>query len=86
MSKDRPVEEDHIYPHQTMAEIISHLEQNGGTLWEYVHRVEGEGIMRNNFVQHTLYEVIRLEEVTYKTGEELPGKKKYDRKGNLLEG
>jgi len=45
MSKDRPVEEDHIYPHQTMAEIISHLEQNGGTLWEYVHRVEGEGIM-----------------------------------------
>ncbi len=37
--------ENHIYPHNTMADIIDHLEENGGTLWEYVLSVEGESII-----------------------------------------
>lgn len=36
---------EHIYPHQSMAQVIRHLEVNGGSLWEYVLEVEGEGIM-----------------------------------------
>ncbi len=45
MSKDHPLQENHIYPHTTMAGIIKYLEENGGTFWEYVLRVEGEDLM-----------------------------------------
>jgi L-serine dehydratase len=44
MSEDRKPEEEHIYPHTTMADIIKHLEKEGGTFWEYVLRVEGESV------------------------------------------
>jgi len=33
-----------IYTHTSMSAIFEHLEKNGGTLWEYVHRHEGEQI------------------------------------------
>jgi len=33
-----------IYPETTMADIISRLEKEGGTLWEYVLEIEGESI------------------------------------------
>ncbi len=33
-----------IYPQTTMADIITHIETHGGTLWEYVVEVEGEEI------------------------------------------
>ena len=33
-----------VYPHSTMAAIASHCEAQGLTLWEYVGRVEGEGV------------------------------------------
>ena len=39
------LKEDHIYPHTTMADILDHLEKEGGTLWEYVLRVEGDSIL-----------------------------------------
>lgn len=45
MDKNSEQTEKHIYPHQTMAEIITHLEEHGGTFWEYVQKTEGEGIM-----------------------------------------
>lgn len=45
MDKEQRSEEKHIYPHKSMAAIIEHLEKNGGTFWEYVLEVEGEGIL-----------------------------------------
>ena len=42
MDKDSEANEESIYPHATMAEIIKHLETEGGTLWEYVMKVEGD--------------------------------------------
>ena len=45
MDKNHKSEEEHIYPHNSMADIIAHLEENGGTFWEYVLDVEGEEIL-----------------------------------------
>lgn len=45
MSKDREIKAEHIYPHNSMTEILEHLEKNGGTFWEYVLKVEGEEII-----------------------------------------
>jgi len=45
VDKDHKSDEEHIYPHNTMAEIIAHLEENGGTFWEYVIDVEGEEVL-----------------------------------------
>jgi L-serine dehydratase len=42
--KDNRVLIDKIYPHNTMKEIIEHLEKEGGTLWEYVLKMEGESV------------------------------------------
>jgi L-serine dehydratase len=42
--RENLVQAEKIYPHDTMAEIITHLEVEGGTLWEYVVKVEGESI------------------------------------------
>lgn len=41
IDKDKKLEVKTIYPHSSMAEIISYLEKNGGTLWEYVVDMEG---------------------------------------------
>ncbi|MCF6364942.1 MAG: L-serine ammonia-lyase [Bacteroidales bacterium] len=40
--KSSEAAEENIYPHTTMADIIKHLEAEGGTLWEYVMKVEGD--------------------------------------------
>ncbi|MBN1252979.1 MAG: L-serine ammonia-lyase [Bacteroidales bacterium] len=45
IDKNTGKDERDIYPETTMADIISHLEKNGGTLWEYVLKVEGETIL-----------------------------------------
>lgn len=45
LSSDSKAEEKHIYPHTTMADIIAHLEDKGGTFWEYVLRVEGDCLL-----------------------------------------
>ena len=45
MDKNSAESEEHIYPHQTIAEIIQYLEENGGNYWEYVMKVEGEEIL-----------------------------------------
>lgn len=44
MDRDHRQEKKDIYPHKSMAEIINHLEKKGGTFWEYVQSIEGEGI------------------------------------------
>ncbi len=44
MDKENKSEKTHIYPQTTMADIITHLEENGGTFWEYVLDIEGEGV------------------------------------------
>ncbi len=44
MDADSEATEEHIYPHKTMADIILHLEEHGGTLWEYVLDIEGESL------------------------------------------
>lgn len=44
MDKENAMHEDHLYPHTTMADIIAHLEKNGGTLWEYVIDIEGDAL------------------------------------------
>lgn len=41
MDKESKLKEENIYPHSTMSEIIAYLEKNGGTLWEYVLKFEG---------------------------------------------
>ncbi len=38
IDKDSKQSSDHIYPHTNMADILQHLEDYGGTLWEYVER------------------------------------------------
>lgn len=45
MDKNSNSTAEDIYPQTTMADIIQHLEKNGGTLWEYVLDVEGDSIM-----------------------------------------
>ncbi len=45
MDKNSNSEKINIYPQTTMADIILHLEKEGGTLWEYVLGIEGEDIM-----------------------------------------
>ena len=45
MDKDNKSEAEHIYPHNSMTDILAHLEENGGTFWEYVLDVEGEGVL-----------------------------------------
>jgi L-serine dehydratase len=43
-ANNQNVEEESIYPLSTMADIIKHLEKNGGTIWEYVKAQEGAEI------------------------------------------
>lgn len=38
MDKDNQVIPSQVFPHTNMADILTHLEENGGTLWEYVFR------------------------------------------------
>ncbi|MEN8120144.1 MAG: L-serine ammonia-lyase [Bacteroidota bacterium] len=45
MDKDSEANEENIYPQNTMADIISYLEENGGTLWEYVLKTEGDDVL-----------------------------------------
>lgn len=45
MDKNSSETEEHIYPHQTIAEIIQYLEEKGGNYWEYVMKVEGDDIL-----------------------------------------
>lgn len=45
MDKETDSNKENIYPYTTMADIIQHLEEAGGTLWEYVLRTEGEELM-----------------------------------------
>ena len=45
MDKDSESKVENIYPQTTMADIITYLEKNGGTLWEYVLEIEGESII-----------------------------------------
>ena len=45
IDKDTELKKKNIYPHTYMADIISHLEKNGGTLWEYILEIEGESII-----------------------------------------
>ncbi|RLD75512.1 MAG: L-serine ammonia-lyase [Bacteroidetes bacterium] len=45
MDKNSESNEENVYPQNTMADIISYLEKNGGTLWEYVLEVEGESVI-----------------------------------------
>ncbi|OQY05367.1 MAG: L-serine ammonia-lyase [Bacteroidetes bacterium 4572_117] len=47
MDKNSESKEENIYPQNTMAAIITHLEENGGTLWEYVLQVEGESVLES---------------------------------------
>jgi L-serine dehydratase len=35
---------DDIYPLRTIADILVHCQQSGESLWEYVHRCEGDGL------------------------------------------
>jgi len=46
MDKDHKSEAEHIYPHNSMSDILTHLEENGGTFWEYVIDVEGEEVLK----------------------------------------
>ncbi|MCF6241158.1 MAG: L-serine ammonia-lyase [Bacteroidales bacterium] len=45
MDKNSEAGEVHIYPQETMKEILIHLEKEGGTLWEYVLKTEGEELV-----------------------------------------
>ena len=45
MDKDSESKEENIYPQNTMVDIMRHLEENGGTLWEYVLETEGEQVL-----------------------------------------
>jgi len=69
---------DPIYPHQSMAHIISQLEKHGGTLWEYVLEIEGEGILDHlKLVWQTMKEAIHR---GLETDGTLPGVLKLQRK------
>ncbi len=71
-------EKKDIYPHSSMKEIIEHLEQQGGTFWEYVFSVEDE-----NFPKY-LKKVWKTMKASIKRGLEtegtLPGGLKLQRK------
>lgn len=41
---ETPAESAHIYPHTTMADILTHCEETGQSLWEYVATCEGNDI------------------------------------------
>jgi L-serine dehydratase len=45
LDKEHQVSTEKIYQQNTMADIIAHLELNGGTLWEYVIKTEGESVL-----------------------------------------
>jgi L-serine dehydratase len=38
IDNDNNITHNHIYPHTNMADVLQHLEDYGGTLWEYVQR------------------------------------------------
>jgi L-serine dehydratase len=44
MDKDNKVDPQVFYTHANMASILKHLENEGGTLWEYVHRIEKDDL------------------------------------------
>lgn len=43
-NEDNPEEVDQVYEMSTLSEILSHIESEGITYWEYVRRCEGGGI------------------------------------------
>ncbi len=45
MDENSQANEEHIYKQETMKEILQHLEDEGGTLWEYVLKTEGEELI-----------------------------------------
>jgi len=45
MSEDEPLKKNNIYPLTKMTKIMEYLDKNGGTLWEYVIKIEGEEIV-----------------------------------------
>lgn len=45
IDKNTKLQQNQVYQHKTMADIIIHLEKNGGSFWEYVVRTEGEQIL-----------------------------------------
>ncbi len=45
MDKDNKVEPRVYYPHTSMASILEHLKNEGGTLWEYVLRNEDDDLI-----------------------------------------
>jgi len=45
MDKDNQVVPQVIFPHTTMASILTHLKNEGGTLWEYVLRYDDGDLM-----------------------------------------
>ncbi len=50
------IENKDIYEQKSMADILSHLEKNGGTFWEYVYRTEGEPIEQH---LHTVWKAMK---------------------------
>ena len=45
MDKDNQVVPQVVFPHTTMASILTHLKNEGGTFWEYVIRNDDEDLM-----------------------------------------
>lgn len=45
MSEDEPIIKDNIYHLTKMTKIMEYLDKNGGTLWEYVIKIEGVEII-----------------------------------------
>ncbi len=41
--RDTPAGMQHVYPHNSMTELLAALGQSGQTLWEYVAQYEGDG-------------------------------------------
>ena len=44
IDKDNKIESQTVYPHTNLADIMLHLEKEGGTLWEYVFRNEDDDL------------------------------------------
>lgn len=45
MDKDNAIKKKKIYNASSMADILYHLEENGGTFWEYAYETEGEELV-----------------------------------------
>ncbi len=45
IDKDNDIKKEKIYNVSSMANILSHLEENGGTFWEFVYETEGDELI-----------------------------------------